>query len=122
MSSASYKSGMERKARCCAATRFSAESSHQIQKVLAVATRSRIFSRQLILTRNVGYFKPLSILAQASATLLLGASMPGNVAQPPFSMNGLFSTNRSPSVRPMSHDHKDDETSPDCAAIGYDGR
>ena len=35
----------------------------------------------------VGYFKALSILAQASATLLLGASMPGNVAQPPFAMN-----------------------------------
>src|SRR5207237_3204346 len=35
----------------------------------------------------VGYFKTLSILAQASATLLLGRSMPGNVAQPPFSMN-----------------------------------
>src|SRR6188508_743596 len=35
----------------------------------------------------VDYFKALSILAQASATLLLGASMPGNVAQPPFAMN-----------------------------------
>ena len=34
----------------------------------------------------VGYFKALSILAQVSATLLLGASMPGNVAQPPFAM------------------------------------
>jgi hypothetical protein len=36
----------------------------------------------------IGYFKTLSILAQASATLLLGVSMPGNVAQPPL----LFSS------------------------------
>ena len=34
-----------------------------------------------------GYFNSLSILAQASATLLLGDSVPGNVAQPPFSIN-----------------------------------
>ena len=34
----------------------------------------------------VGYFKALSILAQASATLLLGDSMPGKVAHPPFAM------------------------------------
>jgi hypothetical protein len=34
----------------------------------------------------VGYFKALSILAQASATLLLGDSMPGKVAHPPFAI------------------------------------
>ena len=34
-----------------------------------------------------GYFNSLSILAQASATLLLGDAVPGNVAQPPFSIN-----------------------------------
>ena len=35
----------------------------------------------------VGYFNALSILAQTSATLRLGDSVPGNVAQPPFSTN-----------------------------------
>ena len=33
------------------------------------------------------YFKLVSILAQTSATLRLGDSVPGNVAQPPFSTN-----------------------------------
>src|SRR6476659_8332850 len=40
-----------------------------------------------LMSRVVGYFKALRILAQASATLLLGDSMPGNVAHPPFAMN-----------------------------------
>jgi hypothetical protein len=35
----------------------------------------------------VGYFNSLSILAQASATLRFCASVPANVAQPPFSIN-----------------------------------
>ena len=35
----------------------------------------------------VGYFNALSILAQTSATLRLGDSVPGNVAQLPFSTN-----------------------------------
>ena len=35
----------------------------------------------------VGYFNSLSILAQASATLRFGDSVPANVAQPPFSIN-----------------------------------
>src|SRR6476469_7764599 len=36
--------------------------------------------------RYGGYFKSLSILAQASATLLVVYSIPGKVAHPPFAM------------------------------------